>query len=341
MHQGADFHSCLQQLGIIFIKSNQLPGRTSAFQCTLETPNGQRHTFYAEFHDSVGAVDISHMESRFASINQSLGHSDLKPLIIATHKITSAACKRLQAIDGSYINLAKGTASISGLAYGQTEPQRTALHGTPRSAWYQYALARVIILGGGNLNQVELAAVLGTTQATISRNLRSLKATVGVITPGGRSSRQQLLNYLENAYPARQDIETYWFSPDPLSQQAEYVHSALRKEYAEYASGALLAADKYAPWKHPQQALIYSSKLLDLERAGFVETSPEASTLRLTTPADPTCLKTALWWSQLQGYEAPYTDPVQTYLDIYQAKGSDVRQAAQQLRTKIVDGKDP
>lgn len=339
MQQGVDFHSRLQQMGIIFIKSNQLPSRFSAFQCTLETPNGQQHTFYTELHNSVGTADISRMKSRLASINQSLGHSNLKPLIIATHKITSAARERLQALDGSYINLAKGAASINGLVYGQTEPRRTALRSTSRSTWYQYALARVIILGGGDLNQVELAALLGTTQVTISRNLRALRATVDVTTPSGRSPRQQLLNYLEDIYPPRQDIETYWFASAPLTQQAEYVHSALRREHAEFADGALLAADKYAPWKHPQQALIYSSKLLDLERVGFVETSPETSTLRLSTPADPTCLKTALWWSQLQGYRIPYTDPVQTYIDIYQAKDSDVRQAAQQLRTKLIDGK--
>lgn len=103
------------------------------------------------------------------------------------------------------------------------------------------------------------------------------------------------------------------------------------------AFSADLAPDMLAPWRHPTVTIAYIARHLPIAEAGFVpaEGRADASLVvrwtddqRLLVPATP-------WAAEVDGY--PITDPCQQWWDLIDLGGEDRVEAAERLRSAIVD----
>lgn len=202
------------------------------------------------------------------------------------------------------------------------------------------AVVRVLIASDDPLTGVSLASVVGVTQPRASQILKQLAERYAVTaTPDGYvGERAKLLDlYAARARPHLIEPESYWYSTRPLSEQARRVLALAQDRKASMAFSADLAPDLIAPWRHPTVTIVYVNATVPIGDAGLVpaEGRADASLIvrwtdddGLVSPADP-------WRDEVDGI--PITDPCQQWWDLLDLGGEDRAEAADQLRTAILD----
>ncbi len=114
----------------------------------------------------------------------------------------------------------------------------------------------------------------------------------------------------------------------------------LRRSHAQHATVAFsadLAPDLLVPWRHPTLTVVYT----DVQPASITDDLVPAEghadagvVVRWTN--DTTMLAPAATWPQsIEGI--PFTDPVQQWWDLLDLAGEDRREAADRLRTAILE----
>lgn len=202
------------------------------------------------------------------------------------------------------------------------------------------AVVRVLIASDDPLTGVTIASTVGVTQPRASQILKQLAAHDAITaTPDGYVGEPAKLFdlYAARARPHLIEPESYWYSTRPLTEQARRVSALADDRKVSMAFSADLAPDLIAPWRHPTVAIVYVSAPLPIEDAGLVpaEGRADASLIvrwtdddGLLSPADP-------WRGEVNGI--PITDPCQQWWDLLDLGGEDRDEAAERLRTAILE----
>jgi hypothetical protein len=202
------------------------------------------------------------------------------------------------------------------------------------------AIARTLIAAKAPLTQVALARAVGVSQPRASQVLKHLTDAhaVSASPRGYRGRPARLLDlYRDRARPRLVVPETFWYSTQPLIEQAHRITDIARGAEVALAFSADIGPDLLVPWRHPTLAIVYADRDLPLDSAGLVpaEGRVDASILwRRTT--DATLLTVPEPWPRtVEG--VPLTDPVQQWWDLHDLGGEDRREAADRLRRAIID----
>ena len=193
----------------------------------------------------------------------------------------------------------------------------------------------MLLLAEQPVSQRQLADVLEVTQQAVSLALRQSPHLHR--TPDGwiADPRPRLLAEHLAEYPGPGGASTYWFGLDPVIRQATDAARFCSESDVSVLQSGDVAADTYAPWRLPATAVLYAAEFLDFTAAGFTPATAGAHTLEVIVPADPTLWRTA---RAAGGASAVLVDPVIAVHDVLRGPGSDVRDAAERLRTAIEDG---
>jgi hypothetical protein len=221
----------------------------------------------------------------------------------------------------------------------ETTSSTTARRWGPGTA----AIVRLLVAADQPLTQVAIAETVGVTQPRASQVLRSLtdSGAVSASDRGYRGRRARLLDlYYVRSRPHLVEPETFWFSLQPMIDQARATTRSAEAAGATIAVSADLGPDLLAPWRHPTLTVIYSSqssKRLRLDTAGFVPADgPVDASIVVRHTDDPTLLTPCPGWaSAVDGI--PLTDPVQQWRDLLDLGGEDRKEAADRLRRAILD----
>ncbi|MFD3812484.1 hypothetical protein [Rhodococcus sp. NPDC058639] len=203
-----------------------------------------------------------------------------------------------------------------------------------RKPWTRWAIERLLLLTDQPMPQRELAAALDVTQQAVSLALRQCRHIRR--TPAGwvADSREALLEDYLADYPGPGGATTYWYGVDPvLAQAATAVEFCTDRDVTVLLSGDA-AADVYAPWRLPAQAVLYVPEFVDVATAGFGPATAEEHTLAVTVPADPTLWRTAA----AAGEPALLADPLIAVHDVLHSSGADAHEAAEHLLAAIKKG---
>ncbi|KMV15994.1 hypothetical protein ACT17_22715 [Mycolicibacterium conceptionense] len=180
------------------------------------------------------------------------------------------------------------------------------------------AILRMAILATESLRQQDIASALGVSQQAISRMHARSPIPATPMSPGDRE--QALERLLSEAVPP--SIETYWYGLEAPTQLANHVLALASETNTAAGVSGEVAADHLRPWRVPRRALVYTSELLDLSRAGLVAANPEEASLTLRAPRDTTVWGTARWWNE-QASGEPTMDPVIVSQDLAALPGGE------------------
>ena len=202
------------------------------------------------------------------------------------------------------------------------------------------AIVRLLVAADHPLTQVAIAEAVGVTQPRASQVLRSLSEVGAVSTSdrGYRGRRARLLDlYARRSRPHLVGRETFWFSLQPMIDQAQDITRSAERVSATIAVSADLGPDLLVPWRHPTLTVVYSSQRLHLDTAGFVPAEgPVDASFIVRHTDDPTLMEPSPdWAASVDGI--PLTDPVQQWRDLLDLGGEDRKEAADRLRRAILD----
>lgn len=202
----------------------------------------------------------------------------------------------------------------------------------------RFAIVRAL-LEGGPCSQTLLAHRAGVTQSRVSRLTASLADQHLVRrTKSGWSplNWDRLCDWFLSHYRGPGGVSTYWYSLDPPVHAATKAMNALTAgtETRAGLSGDT-AADLVLPWRHPQYAVVYADRGIDLSAHGFTPAiSRQDSTLMLTVPKDQ-----GVWlpkaWRPSKRSNVAVVDPLQVLYDLHNATGPDAHQAAGRWRAAL------
>lgn len=202
------------------------------------------------------------------------------------------------------------------------------------------AVARLLMATDDPLTGVTIALIVGVTQPRASQILRQLadRGAVTATPDGYIGERAKLLDlYAARARPHLIEPESHWYSTRPLTEQARRVLALARDRKVSTAFSADLAPDLIAPWRHPTVTIAYVSAPLPIEDAGLVpaEGRSDASLIVRWTDDDRLLSPSAPWRDEVDGI--PITDPCQQWWDLLDLGGEDRAEAADRLRTAILE----
>lgn len=202
------------------------------------------------------------------------------------------------------------------------------------------AVVRVLIGSDEPLTGVSIAAQVGVTQPRASQILKQLAEHDAVTaTPEGFVGEpSKLLDlYAARARPHLAEHESYWYSTRPPAEQARRVLALARDHTIRIAFSADLAADLIAPWRHPTITIAYVSAPLPVAAAGLVpaEGRADASLIVRWTNDDGLLSPASPWRGEVDG--TPIVDPCQQWSDLLDLGGEDRAEAADRLRTAILE----
>ena len=201
-------------------------------------------------------------------------------------------------------------------------------------------IARALIAANAPLTGVAIAELVGVSQPRVSQVLKQFaeRQAVRATEDGyvGRSAKLLDL-YRRRARPTVVHPETYWYSTRPMSDQAARIVGLARESGIVVAFSADLAPDLLVPWRHPTLTVVYTSNMLKLDDAGIVPAEGRADAsiiLRWTT--DSTLLAAAPPRPSMID-DVPLADPAQQWWDLLDLGGEDRREAADRLRTAMIE----
>lgn len=206
------------------------------------------------------------------------------------------------------------------------------------------AVVRLLIATDDPLTGVTIGSTVGVTQPRASQILKQL-ADHGAVTatPDGYVGEQtKLLDlYAARARPHLVDPESYWYSTRPLTEQARRVLALASGHDVRVAFSADLAPDLIAPWRHPTITIAYLDARLPIESAGLVPAEGRADASLITRWTDDQGLLSpaAPWLGEVEGL--PIADPCQQWWDLLDLGGEDRAEAADRLRTAILERQIP
>jgi len=202
------------------------------------------------------------------------------------------------------------------------------------------AVVRVLIASDEPITGVSIASSVGVTQPRVSQVLTQLadQDAVAATRDGYVGERAKLLDlYGARTRPHLIEPESYWYGTRPLTEQARRVLALAGDHDVTVAFSADLAPDLVAPWRHPTITIAYVSAPLPVEDAGLVPAEGRADAtliVRLTEnngllfPASP-------WSGEVDAI--PIADPCQQWWDLRDLGGEDRAEAADRLRTAILE----
>jgi hypothetical protein len=203
----------------------------------------------------------------------------------------------------------------------------------------RFAVVRAL-LEGGPYNQMRLAHRAGMTQSRVSRLIASLAEQDLVRrTEYGWSPLdwEQLCDWFLSHYQGPGGVTTYWYSLNPLVPAVmRAVKAATAKTDARAGLSGDAAADLVLPWRHPQYAVVYAERGIDLSSYGFTQAlSRQDSTLSLIIPKDQGVWPPEVWRPSTKRPDIAVVDPVQVLYDLHTAPGPDAHQAASRWRAAL------
>lgn len=202
------------------------------------------------------------------------------------------------------------------------------------------AIARLLIAADRPLTGVAIAEAVGVSQPRASQVLNqfggwdAVQATVDGYV-GDAAVLMRL--YERRSRPTLVEPESYWYSTRPMREQALNLVSRAGQENTTIAFSADLAPYLLAPWRHPTLTVVYTSVAPESVATDLVpaEGRADASIIARRT-SDATLLTPAPPWPQsIDGL--PLTDPVQQWRDFLDLGGDDRREAADRLRSAILE----
>lgn len=202
------------------------------------------------------------------------------------------------------------------------------------------AVVRLLIASDDPLTGVTIASTVGVSQPRASQILKQLTDHGAVTaTPDGYvGARAKLLDlYAARARPHLVDPESYWYGTRPLTEQARRVLALASDHDVRVAFSADLASDLIAPWRHPTITIAYVDARLPVDDAGLVPAEGRADASLITRwTDDPGLLSPAApWRGAVEGL--PVADPCQQWWDLLDLGGEDRAEAADRLRTAILE----
>jgi hypothetical protein len=202
------------------------------------------------------------------------------------------------------------------------------------------AIARLLIAAEAPLTGVAIANAVGVSQPRASQVLKQLAEHQGVRPndDGYIGHPAKLLDlYGRRARPSLVQPEAYWYSTRPMTDQARRIIRQARVSNTRIAFSADLGPDLLVPWRHPTLTVVYADGMLTLDDAGLVpaEGRADASVIVRWTN-DSTLLVPATPWPSVID-DVPLADPVQQWWDLLDLGGEDRREAADRLRTAIIE----
>lgn len=202
-----------------------------------------------------------------------------------------------------------------------------------RIPWGRFAVMRALLRDPRSRPQIQLAREAGITQAAVSKVLRELGPAAEHARRGSRPAAERLWTRFMTEYPGPRGITSHWYSLEPPVQQIANV----QVRFPNVITSGDTGADRIAPWRVVNHALIYSRVGLDLAELGFAEAEADESTLSVTVPADRTVWATAQAWADNTPI-APHTaDPVIIAHDVRRTGGSDADEAVQRLHDAVFE----
>lgn len=202
------------------------------------------------------------------------------------------------------------------------------------------AVVRVLIAADDPLTGVSIASTVGVTQPRASQVLTQLAAldAVTATSDGYVGDPANLLDlYRRRTRPHLAEPESYWYSTRPPTEQATRMLDLARTSGTHIAFSADLAPDLIAPWRHPTTAIAYVDGMVAPAEAGFVpaEGRADASVILRRTDDDRLLSSAPPWANEAEG--VPLADPCQQWWDLLDLGGEDRVEAADRLRSAILD----
>jgi hypothetical protein len=205
------------------------------------------------------------------------------------------------------------------------------------------AIVRALIAAERPVTQVELATRVGVSQPRVSQVLKRLTEPSGVASTsaGYIGRRSQLIDlYIDNHRPTIVGSEMPWYSLRPMRDQIDQLCTYANSSGVRVAVSADLAPDLVAPWRHPTLTVVYTDRPLDLSAAGFVRAEGRVdATAVVRHTADTTLLAAFEPWPRIVD-GVPLADPVQQIWDLHDLGGADRIEAADRLRTTMLESTD-
>lgn len=204
-----------------------------------------------------------------------------------------------------------------------------------RNPWGRWALMRAFMRTEKPRSQVALARETGISQPGVSKTINAIDGLVAVPREGWFApDRSALWDSFMSEYPGAHGITTYWYSLDPVSDQARAVVSSAATGDVRVLRSGDTAADEIAPWRIPSRAVIYAQAGIDVAKLGFAETSKTRATLEYTVPADHTIWATATAWADRTN--AATVDPLIAAWDVKRTGGPDADEAVDRIRDWVL-----
>jgi hypothetical protein len=206
------------------------------------------------------------------------------------------------------------------------------------------AVVRALIAATRPVTQVEVAALVGVSQPRVSQVLSQLTmcSAITATADGYVGRTKQLIDlYVEHHRPALVGVEVPWYSVQPMREQVGRLCTNAISMGTRVAISADLGPDLLAPWRHPTLTVVYADDALDLTAAGFVRAEGRVDATALVRHTSDTTLLAAFepWSRRIEGI--PLADPVQQIWDLHALGGADRVEAADRLRSAVLDVKLP
>lgn len=202
------------------------------------------------------------------------------------------------------------------------------------------AIARLLIAAERPLTGVAIAQEVGVSQPRASQVLNRFRGWDAVqATEDGFVGDPAILMglYERRSRPTLTEPESYWYSTRPLREQAANLVRRAHHEDGSIAFSADLGPDVLAPWRHPTLTIVYIDVAPELISTDLVPAEGRAdASIIVRRTSDATLLTPAPPWSPtVDG--VPLTDPVQQWTDLLDLGGDDRREAADRLRSAILE----
>ena len=202
------------------------------------------------------------------------------------------------------------------------------------------AIVRLLVASDGPFTGVAIARTVGVTQPRASQVLTRLGThkAVRATNDGFIGDRSMLLDlYALRTKAQLVEPESYWYSTRPLMVQARRLQAVAAEHSIELAFSADLAPDLTTPWRHPTVTIAYVTTIPPVDQAGLVPAEGRADATLIIRHTDDHTLMAAAppWVSQIDGLSV--TDPVQQWRDLLDLGSEDRFEAADRLRSAILE----
>lgn len=215
-------------------------------------------------------------------------------------------------------------------------PNRPDLPGSGRGL----ALVRWLVhLPNDGVSATNLAAHAGVSQPRASQVLKRLVDLELVEHPSRFEwtvHRERVLERFLDDYRGPQATAQFYYSLKSPNEAAAELFASLGKMDGAFVSGDV-AADLLAPHKSPERLLVYQMAPWKALPKGWVEAAgPEDSNITVANPRDDS-VATVVLEREFKGQTIKLADPTQVLWDLQQAGGDDRLDAAEKLKTWILE----